>query len=124
MPDLKILYVSPDKLRPYPGNARTHSKKQIRQIADSIEHFGFVNPILVSDKFEIIAGHGRWLAAKLLKLTSIPIVILSSMSEMDRRRLIIAENRLAQLAGWDNDLLAIELKGLLDLGCVDLDVTG
>ena len=67
MSDLKILSVSPDKLRPYPGNARTHSRKQIRQIADSIERFGFVNPILVSADFEIIAGHGRWLAAKLLK---------------------------------------------------------
>lgn len=124
MKNLKITYVHPDKLRPYPSNARTHSKKQIRQIADSIERFGFVNPVLVSDEFEIVAGHGRWLGAKQLGLTSIPAVQLSSMSEADRRAYVLADNKLASLAGWDNDLLAIELQGLLDLGYVDLEITG
>src|SRR5438105_299672 len=73
MNKLEINYVSTDSLRPYAGNARTHSKKQIRQIADSIERFGFANPILVSDEREVMAGHGRLSAAKLLNLASVPL---------------------------------------------------
>ena len=74
MPNLAIQYVSPDRLRPYPGNARTHSRKQIKLIAASIKRFGFTNPILVTDDFEVVAGHGRLEAAKSLGMNLVPVV--------------------------------------------------
>jgi ParB/RepB/Spo0J family partition protein len=82
MSKLAIQYVSPDEVRPYAGNARAHSKKQIRQIADSIQRFGFTNPIIVSRDYEVIAGHGRLAAAKLLGLTTVPVVVLADMTEV------------------------------------------
>src|SRR6185312_14753691 len=85
MSKLEIKDVSLEEVRPYAGNARTHSKKQIRQIADSIERFGFVNPIIVSSDHEVIAGHGRVAAAKLLGFTSVPVVVLAEMTEAERR---------------------------------------
>ncbi|WP_108812279.1 DNA methyltransferase [Sphingorhabdus sp. Alg231-15] len=112
-----------DRLTPYARNARTHSKKQIRQIADSIERFGFTNPVLVSDNKEIIAGHGRVEAAKLLGIKTVPTLVLSDMSEADRRAYILADNKLALNAGWDKDLLASELQGLIDLE-FDVELTG
>ncbi|QTD57179.1 site-specific DNA-methyltransferase [Parasphingorhabdus cellanae] len=112
-----------DTLIPYARNARTHSKKQIRQIADSIERFGFTNPVLVSDENEIVAGHGRVEAAKLLGLKTVPTLVLSDMSEADRRAYILADNKLALNAGWDKDLLAGELQGLIDLE-FDVELTG
>jgi DNA modification methylase len=124
MSKLEIRYISPDELRPYAGNARTHSKKQVRQIADSIERFGFVNPIIVSDLYEVIAGHGRLSAAKLLGHPSVPIVILANMTEADRRAYVIADNKLAELAGWDRDTLAIELQFLQEIQFEDIEVTG
>jgi DNA modification methylase len=110
-------------LRPYAGNARTHSPKQIRQIARSIERFGFNNPVLVDDDDQIIAGHGRVEAAKLLNLKTVPTVRLSHLSEAEKRAYILADNRLAEKAGWDNDTLAIELQGLVDIG-FDVVLTG
>lgn len=110
----------PSKLRPYSRNARTHSRKQIRQIADSIQRFGFTNPVLVSDDDEIIAGHGRVEAAKLLGLSTVPILRLSHLSPEERRAYVLADNKLALNAGWDQDILAIELQALIDL---DFDVT-
>ena len=124
MSNLEIRYISPDRLRPYPGNARAHSRKQLKLIADSIERFGFTNPILVTDDFEVIAGHGRLQAAKSLGMQRVPVVTLSSLSEADKKALIIADNRIAELAGWDRDMLAIEYQGLLDLQFEDLEVTG
>ena len=106
------------------NNARTHSKKQLKQIARSIERFGFVNPVLISDDFEIIAGHGRVEAAKMLGLKQVPTVRLSNLSPADRRAYVIADNRLAELAGWDRDLLATELQGLLELQFDDIELTG
>jgi ParB-like chromosome segregation protein Spo0J len=106
-------------LRPYPGNARTHSKKQIKQIARSIERFGFTNPVLISDDDEIIAGHGRVEAAKLLGLARVPALRLSHLSPAQRRAYVIADNKLALNAGWDREMLAIELQALIDL---DFDV--
>lgn len=111
---------APSDLRPYGRNARTHSRKQIRQIADSIERFGFTNPVLVSDEGEIIAGHGRVEAAKLLGLSTVPTLRLSHLSAEERRAYVLADNKLALNAGWDQDLLAIELQALIDL---DFDVT-
>ncbi|WP_292067512.1 site-specific DNA-methyltransferase [Brevundimonas sp. UBA7664] len=111
---------SPSELQPYSRNARTHSRKQIRQIADSIERFGFTNPVLVSDDSEIIAGHGRVEAAKLLGLKTVPTLRLSHLSAEERRAYVLADNKLALNAGWDQDILAIELEALIDL---DFDVT-
>jgi len=98
-------------LRPYARNARTHSRKRIEQIAASIERFGFTNPVLVSDDGEIIAGHGRVEAAKLLGMKSVPTLALSHLSVAERRAYVLADNKLALNAGWDKDILAIELQG-------------
>jgi hypothetical protein len=111
------------ELRPYKGNARTHSKKQVRQIANSITEFGFNNPILIGDDREIIAGHGRVEAAKLLGLKEVPTVRLSHLSPAQRRAYVIADNKLALDAGWDHDILAIELEGLVEID-FDLALTG
>jgi hypothetical protein len=121
---LQITYLPPERLRHSPNNARTHSKKQLKQIASSIERFGFVNPVLISDDFQIIAGHGRVEAAKLLGLKKIPTVRLSNLSPADRRAYVITDNRLAELAGWDRELLASELQGLLELEFDDIELTG
>jgi len=110
-------------LRPYARNARTHSKKQVRQIADSITRFGFTNPVLVSDDGEIIAGHGRVMAAKLLGMADVPTLALSHLSDAERRAYVIADNKLALNAGWDSEILAIELQGLIDLD-FDVELTG
>ena len=110
-------------LKPYARNARTHSKKQIRQIAASIERFGFVNPVLISGDDEIIAGHGRVEAAKLLGVKSVPTLALSHLNEAERRAYVLADNKLALNAGWDRDMLAIELQGLIDLD-FDVELTG
>lgn len=122
--DLQVRYLSPRQLRAASGNARTHSKKQLRQIARSIKRFGFVNPVLISDDCEIIAGHGRVEAAKLLGLSAVPTIRLSTLSPAERRAYVIADNRLAELAGWDRELLAVELQGLLDLKFEDVELTG
>jgi hypothetical protein len=107
-------------LKPYAGNARRHSKTQVKQIADSITRFGFTNPVLISDEGQIIAGHGRVEAAKLLGQKTVPTLKLSHLSEAERRAYVLADNKLALNAGWDQELLAIELQALLDL---DFDVT-
>ena len=114
----------PTGLRPYPGNARTHSRKQLKLIENSIKRFGFTNPILVTGDFEVVAGHGRLQAAKSLGLQLVPVVALSSLSEADKKALIIADNRIAELAGWDRDILAIEYQGLHDLQFDDIEITG
>jgi len=94
-------------LSPYSGNARTHSPKQVKQIARSIERFGFNNPVLIDDDDRIMAGHGRVEAAKQLKLKTVPCVRLSHLSESDKRAYVLADNRLAEKAGWDSEILAI-----------------
>lgn len=110
-------------LKPYARNARTHSKKQIRQIAASITRFGFTNPVLISDDGEIIAGHGRVEAAKSLGWKAVPTLALSHLSETERRAYVLADNKLALNAGWDRDILAIELQALVDLE-FDAELTG
>ncbi len=110
-------------LKPYTGNARTHSKRQIKQIAQSIERFGFVNPVLVGDDGTIIAGHGRVDAAKLLGIHAVPTLALSHLTEAEKRAYVIADNKLALNAGWDREVLAIELQGLIDLD-FDAELTG
>src|SRR3974377_1918285 len=93
------------ELRPHPNNARTHSRKQVKQIAKSIEKFGFCNPVLVDDAKQIIAGHGRVEAAKLLGLDAVPTCQLSHLSETDKRAYILGDNKLAERAGWDKEPL-------------------
>ena len=118
-----LVSMSVARLRPYARNARTHSKKQIRQIADSIQKFGFTNPVLISDDDEIIAGHGRVEAAKLLGMQSVPTLRLSHLDAAQRRAYFIADNKLALNAGWDRELLATELQALIDLE-FDVEITG
>jgi DNA modification methylase len=124
-PDFRmdVVPISLATLQPYPKNPRTHSKKQIRQIADSIRRFGFTNPVLVSDDDEIIAGHGRVEAARLLQMASVPAVRLSHLNAAQRRAYVIADNKLALNAGWDHELLAVELQALVDLD-FGIEITG
>ena len=110
-------------LKPYPGNARRHSKRQVKQIARSIQRWGFTTPVLISDEDEIIAGHGRVMAAKEIGLQEIPTLRLSHLSPTERRAYVIADNKLALNAGWDTDILAIELQSLIDLN-FDVELTG
>jgi len=110
-------------LRPYFGNARTHSKTQVKEIARSIKRFGFTNPVLISDDDEIIAGHGRVEAAKSIGLTKVPTIRLSHLTATERRAYVLADNKLALKAGWDNEILATELQALIDQE-FELDYTG
>lgn len=123
MRNLQIEQISVHALRPQDRNARTHSKRQIRQIRESILRFGFNNPILIDDDGHIIAGHGRVEAAKGLNIETVPAVRLSHLNEAEKRAYVIADNRLAEKAGWDPEILAIELKGLIDIG-FDVELTG
>ncbi len=111
-----------ERLVPYAKNARTHSAAQVAQIAASIAEFGFVNPILVDSTDGIVAGHGRLLAARKLGLTEVPVIVLDHLSQTQRRAFVIADNRLSDLAGWDDAVLAAELAALeadgFDLGVV------
>ena len=120
---LVIESIAVTRLRAYASNARTHSKKQIRQIADSIRRFGFTNPVLIGDDDEIIAGHGRVEAAKLIGLQSVPAVRLSYLDAAQRRAYVLADNKLALNAGWDREMLAIELQALIDLD-FKVEITG
>ena len=104
--------ISTDLLIPYVNNSRTHSDTQVAQIAASIKEFGFTNPVLISDDNSIIAGHGRLLAARKLKLKEVPCIRLTGLSEAQRKAYVIADNKLALNAGWDDELLKIELSEL------------
>ena len=119
----KVEKWSIDKLIPYARNSRTHSDEQISQIAASIKEWGWTTPILVDENGGIIAGHGRTLAAQRLKMTEVPVVIAKGWSDTKKRAYIIADNKLALNADWDNEMLALELGELGDLGFY-LDLTG
>ncbi len=123
--DLQIEVRPIKQLRPYPRNSRIHSKKQIRQIADSIRKFGFTNPVLIDREGMILAGHGRVEAAKLLGMETVPCVRLEKMTEAQKRTYVLADNKLALNAGWDYELLAEELKELSATGLdIDVGLTG
>ncbi len=115
--------LSPDALQPYSRNARTHSRKQIGQIAASIHRFGFTNPVLIDDDNMILAGHARVEAARQLGLMSVPCLRHSTLAPAEKRAYILADNKLALNAGWDEDLLAAEVADLDSLG-VDLTLAG
>jgi DNA modification methylase len=119
----RIEHWSLDKLLPYVRNARLHSDEQVAQIAASIAEFGFVNPCLVGADGVLVAGHGRLAAARKLGLTTVPVVVLDHLTPTQRRALVLADNRLAELATWDDALLRVELEALQDEG-FDLDLTG
>ena len=104
-------------------NARTHSPKQVHRLAESIKRFGFIVPVVVNKENQIVAGHGRVEAAKLLGLTEVPVLRVNHLSPAEQRAFRIADNRLAELAGWDRDTLAIELAGLIELDFA-VEVTG
>lgn len=124
MSKIEITYRPIDDLKPSPGNPRTHSKKQVKQIERSIREFGFVNPVLVDKEGRIIAGHGRVMAAKNLGMTEVPAVDVGHMSAVQARAYLIADNKLAENAGWDLDLLKAELKELSFNLDYDVTLTG
>ena len=111
------------KLVPYANNAKIHGKKQLEKLKDSISEFGFLTPCLIDQDFNIIAGHGRVLAAKELKIKKIPCVFVEGLSEQQRRAYILADNRLGELGEWDMELVAQELNALTDEG-FNIDLTG
>lgn len=119
----RIEMLDPAKLVPNPRNAKTHSDKQIAQIAASIRRFGFVVPIIIDDGGNIVAGHGRWQAAQQLDLAEVPAIRIKFLSATDRRAFALADNRIAELSGWNDNLLAEELTFLLKDG-YDLEITG
>ena len=120
---MKISQHKVDELIPYARNSRTHSEAQVAQIAASIKEFGFTNPVLIDETGSIIAGHGRVLASRKLNLVSVPCIQLSHLTEAQKKAYIIADNKLALNAGWDDEMLAVELTDLKDIG-FDLDLTG
>jgi ParB-like chromosome segregation protein Spo0J len=112
-----------DRLVPYARNARTHSDEQISQIAASIKEWGWTTPVLVDEQGGIIAGHGRTLAAQRLKMAEVPVMVAKGWSDAKKRAYVLADNKLALNAGWDNEMLRLELGEIGDLG-FDLDLTG
>jgi len=104
--------VSVEDLIPYALNSRTHSDAQVAQLAASIREFGFTNPVLVDDANNLIAGHGRLLAARKLKMDQVPAIVVAGLDDRKRRALVIADNKLALNAGWDEDALRVELEDL------------
>lgn len=120
-PDYKT--VATDSLIPYARNSRTHSDEQVAQIAASIKEFGFLNPIIIDGENGIIAGHGRVMAAQKLGIKELPCIEASHLSDTQRRAYIIADNKLALNAEWDNEMLRIELDELGDMS-FDLELTG
>ena len=123
MSELKITYCDPADIIPYAMNSRTHSDDQVTQVAASIKEFGFTNPILVDEFNVIIAGHGRLLAAKKLGLLQVPTIQLEGLTEAQRKAYVIADNKLALNAGWDDQALQAELERLQELD-FDLELTG
>jgi ParB-like chromosome segregation protein Spo0J len=117
---LEIIYRPLDDLIPYARNSRTHSDEQVAQIAASIREFGFTNPILIDEQGGIIAGHGRVLAARKLKIEEIPTITLAGLTEAQKRAYVIADNKLALNAGWDMDMLRAEIE---ELQGVDFDLS-
>jgi ParB-like nuclease domain len=118
----RIERVAIETLRPNPRNARTHTKRQIKLIAESLKAFGFVNPILIDETGMIVAGHGRVAAAKQLGMTQAPAIRVEHLGDDEKRAYVLADNQLAARAGWDPEMLAIELQHLIEV-VVDFDVT-
>ena len=114
--------ISIDKLVPYVNNARTHSAEQILKLRSSLREFGFVNPIIIDREFNVIAGHGRLMAAKEEGIEEVPCVFVDYLTDAQKKAYILADNRMAMDAGWDDELLKIEMEELQNLG-YDLEFT-
>jgi len=123
MTNLQVATWPVDKLIPYARNARTHSAEQVAQVAASIAEFGWTNPILAGADGIVIAGHARLLAARKLGMTEVPVIVLDHLTESQRRALVLADNRLALNAGWDEEMLRVEMAAL-DEGGFNLEVVG
>lgn len=119
----EVQLVEINSLTPYENNARTHSEGQLKQLTSAIRSLGFNDPLLVDENNMILSGHGRWEAAKRLGMTEVPCVRTEGMTMTEKRQAILAFNRIAQNAGWDNDILTAELTALYDID-IDLDVLG
>ena len=120
---IEIKYKDINDLIPYVNNTRTHSEEQINQIASSIKEFGFTNPVLIDKNDGLIAGHGRVMGAKKLGLKEVPTITLDNLTEAQKKAYIIADNKIALNAGWDEELLKIELQSLQEMD-FDLSLTG
>jgi hypothetical protein len=120
---LQVEYLPVAVLAPDPRNPRTHSRRQLRMITASLREFGFVNPILIDRDNQIIAGHGRWEAAKAEGYPQVPTIRLEHLTEKQRRAYVIADNKLAEKAGWDREMLVVELGALIELDC-ELETIG
>ena len=120
---MKIESLPIERLIPYARNSRTHSDAQIAQVAASIREFGFTNPVLIDAEDGIIAGHGRVMAARKLRLEKVPCIRLAHLSDTQKRAYVIADNKLALNAGWDEEMLGLELAELREVD-FDLDLTG
>ena len=120
---LKIVYRPLQELSPYAHNAGTHSTEQVAQLVESIKQFGWTNPVLIDEKGEIIAGHGRVMAAEMLKMDSVPVIVLSGLTDEQKKAYRPADNRLPMNAGWDEDLLRMELSDLINAD-FDVSLTG
>ena len=120
---MEIIFKKVKDLIPYVNNSRTHSEEQVNQICASINEFGFTNPLLIDEKDSIIAGHGRLMASKKLGMEEVPCIVLEGLTEAQKKAYIIADNKMALNAGWDEELLKIELENLKELD-FDLELTG
>lgn len=122
---LEVTYLATTSLRPHPQNPRIHTEKQVGQIAQSIEAFGFNVPILIDDRHNVVAGHGRLLAARKLGWSTVPVIKLNHLNESQYSAFLIADNRLTENSSWDERLLGEQLKVLSELELdFDLEVTG
>jgi hypothetical protein len=120
----EIILIPVWDLKPYENNARTHSDEQVEQLTKSIKQFGFNNPILVQDDLTVVAGHGRLLAAKKLGLEKVPVIKLKHLSKEQVKAYVLADNKLALNAGWDDEILKAELLAIQEAGEVDMEAIG
>ena len=120
---MEIIYKKINELKPYENNSRTHDESQIKQICESIKEYGWTNPVLIDEKGMIIAGHGRVLGAQKLGIKEVPCIVLSGLTEAQKKAYVIADNKMALNAGWNEELLKTELENLKELD-FDLELTG
>ena len=120
---MEIVYKKINELKPYENNSRTHDESQIKQICESIKEYGWTNPVLIDEKGMIIAGHGRVEAGKKLDIKEVPCIVLSGLTEAQKKAYVIADNKMALNAGWNEELLKLELESLKELD-FNLELTG
>ena len=125
MNTLQITDININQIKPYEHNPKLHNKKQVAKICNSIKEFGFVNPVLLDEKGEIIAGHGRYLAAQAMNMQNVPAIVLSHLTDAQKRIYRIADNKLTEMGKWSPELLELEFKEISTLDTdIDLEITG